>query len=325
MPTSNVHESSEKSGSGLIGRDAELTRLEERYAGKRFEFVPIYGGRRVGKTALIKRFMDGKDGLYHSATEAGAEENFSRMGSELLGIETRMGLDEFLEEIGRRSSGRRFVLAIDDFQNLVKGDAWISDVLRDFIDDIDDSSKLFLILGGSPTDTMEREVMVYSSPLYGRRTGYLRLDPLDYFRSRELLAGLTEEERLTVYGMVGGIPMYLERFHGPMTMEEKVVRNFLRDDPFFRREAETLIPRGLRTKECGAIVRAVSQGCGRVREVAEMTGVPESDVAKTVDGLCDAGIMKGSCPVDDPNGKRFCRVEDVFPAFYLGELLDSSG
>lgn len=269
--------------------------------------------------------MEGKEGLYHSATEEGAEENFSRMASELLGTGTRMGPEEFLREIGRRSSDRRFVLAIDDYQNLVKHDVWISDVLREFIDDIEDSSRLFLILGGSPTGTMEREVLDYGSPLHGRRTGSLRLEPLDYFGSRGLLAGLTEEERLTVYGMVGGIPMYLERFDCRLTMEGNVVRSFLGEDAFFRREAELLIPERLRTTECGTVVRAVSQVCGRIPEVAETTGVPGPDVAKTVNELCDAGILGRSHPVDDPCGEVCYKMEDAFLAFYLGELLDSYG
>ena len=43
----------------FIGRERELALLEDRYASGSFEFVPIYGRRRVGKTTLIKRFLEG--------------------------------------------------------------------------------------------------------------------------------------------------------------------------------------------------------------------------------------------------------------------------
>ncbi len=37
-------------------REAELRKLNKRYAGDKFECIVIYGRRRVGKTALINEF-----------------------------------------------------------------------------------------------------------------------------------------------------------------------------------------------------------------------------------------------------------------------------
>ena len=44
----------------FIGRERELATLNKLYASDKFEFVVIYGRRRVGKTALISRFIDAK-------------------------------------------------------------------------------------------------------------------------------------------------------------------------------------------------------------------------------------------------------------------------
>ena len=44
----------------FIGRDRELKTLSNLYATDKFEFAVIYGRRRVGKTELIKQFIDGK-------------------------------------------------------------------------------------------------------------------------------------------------------------------------------------------------------------------------------------------------------------------------
>ena len=48
----------------FIGRDRELIVLDKLYASGKFEFAVIYGRRRVGKTALISRFIDGKKAIY---------------------------------------------------------------------------------------------------------------------------------------------------------------------------------------------------------------------------------------------------------------------
>lgn len=38
---------------GIVGREAEIRELQERYSSDRPQFVAVYGRRRVGKTFLI--------------------------------------------------------------------------------------------------------------------------------------------------------------------------------------------------------------------------------------------------------------------------------
>lgn len=65
----------------FIGREHELKALEKLYASNKFEFAVIYGRRRVGKTALINRFINDKRAVYFMCIESNAKqnlENFSR-------------------------------------------------------------------------------------------------------------------------------------------------------------------------------------------------------------------------------------------------------
>ena len=41
----------------FVGRDRELKKLNELYQEEEFQFVVIYGRRRVGKTMLINEFL----------------------------------------------------------------------------------------------------------------------------------------------------------------------------------------------------------------------------------------------------------------------------
>ena len=47
----------------FIGRERELASLNKLYNSDKFEFVVLYGRRRVGKTALINHFIDGKSAI----------------------------------------------------------------------------------------------------------------------------------------------------------------------------------------------------------------------------------------------------------------------
>ena len=57
----------------FIGRERELGALEKAYESNKFEFVVLYGRRRVGKTALISHFIDGKPAIYFMGVESNAK------------------------------------------------------------------------------------------------------------------------------------------------------------------------------------------------------------------------------------------------------------
>lgn len=44
----------------FVGREKELTSLTEHYQTNKFQFAVIYGRRRIGKTALINKFVQDK-------------------------------------------------------------------------------------------------------------------------------------------------------------------------------------------------------------------------------------------------------------------------
>ena len=68
----------------FIGRERELATLNKLYASDKFEFVVIYGRRRVGKTALISQFIDDKNAIYFMGVESNAEpRKFQQEHSEL--------------------------------------------------------------------------------------------------------------------------------------------------------------------------------------------------------------------------------------------------
>ncbi|AGO61898.1 ATP-binding protein [Ferroplasma acidarmanus] len=47
----------------FIDRINELKALNDRYDSGKAEFIVIYGRRRVGKTELLKQFMNNHDGI----------------------------------------------------------------------------------------------------------------------------------------------------------------------------------------------------------------------------------------------------------------------
>ncbi|MBR7123663.1 MAG: AAA family ATPase, partial [Candidatus Methanomethylophilaceae archaeon] len=220
----------------FYGRDRELALLEERYNSDRFEFLPVYGRRRVGKTRLLREFMAKHEGVFFTAKTRSLKENMDEFASKVYGADVSASLTSILDTIEKRSRDKRFILVIDEYPRLLSKDRSMGDTLQEFIDRIHEDSKLFLILCGSSISVMEHEVLGYKSPLYGRRTGSLELLPLSVWESMEFLRGFDRDDSLRIYGMVGGIPMYLGLFDPSYSLKENVIRLFLREDSFFRNE-----------------------------------------------------------------------------------------
>jgi len=51
----------------FVNRTKELSQLEKRYNSNKAEFVVVYGRRRVGKTVLLKQFVQEKQHVYFLA------------------------------------------------------------------------------------------------------------------------------------------------------------------------------------------------------------------------------------------------------------------
>ena len=59
----------------FVNRKNELHFLESRYKSNSPEFIVIYGRRRVGKTELMLKFLENKQGIYFLASTEGDKQN----------------------------------------------------------------------------------------------------------------------------------------------------------------------------------------------------------------------------------------------------------
>lgn len=309
----------------MIGRESELKALTERYDSGRFEMIPVFGRRRVGKTTLLKEFIKGRNGVYFSATRGSIDINISKLASKVLGTSApvKMQLEDLFHEIKERSRNERYVLIIDEYPNLVRKNDYFSDVLQEFIDDIENESKLFLILCGSSISIMKHQILSSQSPIYGRRTGQLEILPMDIWDSMKMLKGFSDEDIMNIYGMVGGIPLYLKMFDSEQSVMDNVRRLFFEDSSFFRNEHEFVLMEEFDNPfTYYSVLEAVSSGKSRVKEIAQCCSLDDSTVHKYLTALVATSFVEKICPVDNPDGKNVrYRISDHFLRFQFRRVL----
>ncbi len=213
----------------FIGRERELASLNRLYNSGKFEFVVLYGRRRVGKTALINHFIDGKPAIYFMCVESNAKQNLENFSKSIMeyanGYEGDMSFLSFqaaLEMVFRLSEKERLILAIDEYPYVARASKSLASTLQLLIDKYKDHSKLMLILCGSSMSYMEDHVLAYKAPLYGRKTAQIKLLSFDFAETCGYFQNFSAEDKALAYGIMGGTPQYLLQMSDKLSIEENI-------------------------------------------------------------------------------------------------------
>ena len=296
----------------FIGRERELNSLNKLYNSGNFEFVVIYGRRRVGKTALINHFIDDKQAIYFMGVESNAKqnlENFSRNIMEYTsGISAETSFLSFqsaLETVFRLSQKERLILVIDEYPYVARASRSLASTLQMLIDRYKDNSKLMLILCGSSMSYMEDHVLAYKAPLYGRRTAQIKLNPFDFEEVCHYFQNFSSEQKAMAYGIVGGTPQYLLQINDRLTIEENVKNTYLDTMSSLYEEPMNLLKQEVREPAIyTAIITAIATGYSRMSEIATKVGEETNICSSYLKNLIALGIVRKESPYGEKASKK---------------------
>lgn len=296
----------------FVGREKELAALDKLYASGRFEMPVIYGRRRVGKTRLIGEFVDGKRSVYFQARRTNAKANLDLLSSAISAGVTDGVLGSFdsfdaaFDALARIGRNERLVVVIDEFPYLAQADSGISSLLQDKIDHVfKDDTQLMLILCGSSLSFMEEQVLGYQSPLYGRRTAQMKIEPFDFFTVLEFLHGTKPEDAAVMYGVTNGVPAYVEMVDPQKSVGDNIRALFLQPEGYLYEEPGNLLLQECRSPEqYDAVVQAIARGRSRLSEIASLARIPESNTRTYLKKLESIGIVNRELPFGDDASKR---------------------
>lgn len=109
---------------GLIGRNREITLLQELYESDKAEFIAVYGRRRIGKTFLIDKVFGDKYDFYFTGIYEGTRKeqliNFAHQLEVYFGSKTKTPKDwmeaffVLQKYLGEKLSRRRVLIFIDE-------------------------------------------------------------------------------------------------------------------------------------------------------------------------------------------------------------------
>ena len=154
---------------------------------------------------------------------------------------------------------------MDEFPYICEANKGLPSLLQKFWDTRGKRSQLMLVLCGSQVSFMEDEVLSERSPLFGRRTGQRRLQPLRPLECLRFFPGWDLEDRITAFAALGGMPAYLQRFDPERGLRENLLREVLRPEGYLFDEVQFLLRSEMTSPATyNSILGAVARGSVRL-------------------------------------------------------------
>ena len=310
----------------FIGRERELNSLNRLYDSGKFEFVVLYGRRRVGKTALINHFLKEKPSIYFMGVESNVKQNLENFSKSIMeyasGEDTDSVFQSFqgaLEYVFRLSEKQRVILAVDEYPYVARASKSLASTLQRLIDEYKDKSKLMLIICGSSMSYMEDHVLAYKAPLYGRRTAQIKLLPFSFDDVCGYFGNYSIEEKALAYGIAGGTPQYLLQIDDNRSIEENVKLTYLNPDSFIYEEPVNLLKQEVRDPALYmAIITAIAAGASRMSEIAGKVGEDTNICSTYLRHLVNLGIVRKETPYGEKASKRtlYSIADNMFRFWY---------
>lgn len=287
----------------FIGREKELEALEKMYKKNSFQMVVVYGRRRIGKTSLLNEFVRDKNSLYLPAEEVNDSLNlqkFSRLLGEKLGIRNFPSVDDWnsLFAIIREQLGdEHLVVVIDEYPYAATANKSLNSILQHVIDYEFKDTNIFLILCGSSMSFMENQVLSEKSPLFGRRTGQLKINPLDYYDSARFYPNVSDIDKIRYYACVGGTPYYLSLIDQELSFEENIRELYFEINGYLNNEGLLLMKQEFREPaNYNAVLKAIAGGSNTLGEIAGFTKLENNFISKYLITLQELNYIERVIP-----------------------------
>ncbi len=317
----------------FVGRQREMTLLEDLWRSPQAAFLVLYGRRRVGKTRLLwewtQRHAD--DVLYWAAepsSESDQRRAFSQAvyrffhpdarGAEVLYPTWRAAFEAFAEMASQR--GRRVALIIDEFTYLLEHGPSVAGALQHAWDHTLSRGNLMLVISGSHLGMVVRDVLSPQAPLYGRATAALRLQPLPYPATREAFPAYSPEARVALYAVVGGVPAYWAYWHPQQDFQTNLTAFVTHAALSLSDEPRFLLQDYIReTGNYYAILSAIARGAHTQAEIRRTSGLPAGHVSRYLESLLETGYVERRRSLTAPPNSRQGRyhLTDPFLRFYF--------
>lgn len=314
----------------FINRKKELELLNDEYSCDDFRFSILYGRRRVGKTTLLKEYIQDKNSIYFLVTlesEKIVLKRFQDIIADALSDSflKELPLDSFeqlFKYLSQKTFDKKLIIIIDEFQYLTKINSSIPSIFQYIVDELLKDKNIHLILCGSIISMMYEQTLSYNSPLYGRRTSTIKLEAIKFKYMKEFFPHKSEIELIELYSLLYGVPKYLEMFNDTKNIYKSIEKNILDKNSYLYEE-----PRFILQNEVNepityfTILETIARGEHKLGNIAGRLNKNVQNITSFISKLMELDIIYKDVPITEVNPSKSKKglyfIKDNFFRFWF--------
>ncbi len=312
----------------LFGRTAELKHLNSYYDQEGSQIMVVYGQRNVGKTELLKTFVQDKPNYYYLARSASEREQQYQWGRELGRKDIKLpkypSFSEIFQSLIIEKESKK-VIIIDEFQYIVRNsDSFMRDLVS-FVHSYWQAQNVMIILSSSSIGWIENSMINKIGDAAYELSSFLKVKELAFEHMMEFFPGFSMEQCIEGYAVLGGIPGLWEHFNDKLSMKENICRFILDPHALLRQEGQRIVEEELReTNVYNSILASIAAGNHKLNDLYLHTDFSRAKISVYLKNLMELEIVEKVFSYDsegkENTQKGIYRISNHFVDFYFTYL-----
>lgn len=286
----------------------------------------LYGREDSEKEQLVKAFLQNKCCLYYRARQASAEAQLQFFGAELQQkcdtYVNKYTYDEYFRRI-KSTGGDKFVLVVDEVQYIAKKDPSFLEAIMKLKDRKLYPGAVMILLCSSSQVWVEKELEKQLTAEDKKKfDGTIKIKNLDFLEVVRAFPQYSVSDCVKVYGIVGGVPGYINRWDQRLDLKMNICRNILSRNGYMNQAAERLISSELRELSVyETILGHIAAGYDKLNDIYQKTGFSRAKISVYMKNLAAFDIIEKVVSFEtggwDNAKKGIYRIKDHYVNFWF--------
>ncbi len=296
----------------FYGRTKQLEQLNKEMTSDGMNMSLIYGRRRVGKSELVKQAIkeSGIKSFYYECKQVTEESNVQSICDIVSEVQElpKLGytkVDELLDYVFKLAKDENIIFVLDEYPYLRENVKGLDSILQSLIDKYRETSRLKLIILGSYVDIM-KSLLEHSNPLFGRVDLVIDLKQMDYYESAMFYPNMSDEDKVRIYSVFGGIPYFNGLVDDKKTVKKNIID--LIASPGARLENEvSMYLRAEISKIVNAneVFGALAGGFSKYSDILSQSHVSSGPtLVDVLEKLIKMEVVEKKAPINDEDNKK---------------------
>lgn len=296
----------------FYGREAERKKLHTMFHSDGQMISLIYGRRRIGKSELIKQVLKETDitGIYYECKQTTEKNNVDSL-AELIGEAFQFptpafkDMEQLLQFLFKRSKQEPLILVLDEYPYLRENAKGLDSILQSVIDSNKDTSHMKLIICGSYVDTM-KALLARQNPMYGRIDLTISLKPMDYYDSALFYPSFSDEDKVRLFSVFGGIPYYNRLIDSKKSIRENVIDLIASPGARLENEISMYLNSEIsKITNANEVFEALAKGFSKYKDLLDQSNVSSGPaLVDILDKLIRMDVVAKEAPINNENNRK---------------------